>query len=401
MDDFIPPVLDPRELNKLAEFAEMGGLGTAHAYVQPVSCLQFAPYCGQYSLSRAILAQICGLHANCASLVDVVAEQADQLMFLTHDRLVILRDMGDVLVASCEGVVGWVRREDVRIDKVLGLGSPTSSVRNVPRPLPSDSEMEGSGNDRTSAEHGAEDGADSLSAPKAIAQGWKTVIVSPSPPAHTALLPDSDDHLSEPIELSGPSGAPTVRQSGAWSKTQEMGDSGLLSSNHGHFHTSPSSGSDRSTSQPGTIDLQRISNQFDLDSPLHTPGSSGFRSDRDTGEATGTASRMSSSAGERNPAEGDEWKRADGTMESFREEENAEREHEEGLSSKTKVRESMASIQSDTSSALGGIGGLLMGGGGGMGTESDLAGERIRLMGGESCCHLLYLSMMKPRTARC
>lgn len=47
------------------------------------------------------------------STTDCVAQSPDQLMYIRGDQLILLRDLGDVLLASCEGVVGWVERDAV------------------------------------------------------------------------------------------------------------------------------------------------------------------------------------------------------------------------------------------------------------------------------------------------
>ncbi|UOH83298.1 hypothetical protein LQV05_006023 [Cryptococcus neoformans] len=84
------PYVDLRELNALTQLANRGGLGSAIA------------------------------------LTDCVAEEPDQLMYIRNDHLIVLRDMGEVLIASCEGVVGWVRRENLRF-VTLASGSANSN----------------------------------------------------------------------------------------------------------------------------------------------------------------------------------------------------------------------------------------------------------------------------------
>ncbi|TYJ52193.1 hypothetical protein B9479_007208 [Cryptococcus floricola] len=76
--------LDLRELTQLIHLADRGGIGTATANT------------------------------------DCVAEQPDQLMFIRGDRLVLLRDLGEVVLASCEGVVGWARRGDLEGVEIAG-----------------------------------------------------------------------------------------------------------------------------------------------------------------------------------------------------------------------------------------------------------------------------------------
>lgn len=64
------------------------------------------------------------------SLVDCVAEGPDQLMFMEGDTLVVLRDLGDELLAFCEGEVGWVKRENISFDNLASSSSPPSSPKS-------------------------------------------------------------------------------------------------------------------------------------------------------------------------------------------------------------------------------------------------------------------------------
>ncbi|ODO08309.1 hypothetical protein L198_00032 [Cryptococcus wingfieldii CBS 7118] len=82
--------LDLRELTQLIHLADRGGIGEATANT------------------------------------DCVAEQPDQLMFIQGDHLVLLRDLGEVLLASCEGVIGWARRRDLASLKLASGSAPTS-----------------------------------------------------------------------------------------------------------------------------------------------------------------------------------------------------------------------------------------------------------------------------------
>jgi hypothetical protein len=65
-------------------------------------------------------------HCLLLRLTDCVAEEPDQLMYIKGDELVLLRDLGSVLLASCEGVVGWVQRENVRFDSLASTSRPPS-----------------------------------------------------------------------------------------------------------------------------------------------------------------------------------------------------------------------------------------------------------------------------------
>ncbi|KAL1411371.1 hypothetical protein Q8F55_002327 [Vanrija albida] len=86
--------LENREINDLHAQAERGGLGQATA------------------------------------LVDCVAEGPDQLMFMEGDTLVVLRDLGDELLAFCEGEVGWVKRENISFDNLASTSSAPSSPKS-------------------------------------------------------------------------------------------------------------------------------------------------------------------------------------------------------------------------------------------------------------------------------
>ncbi|KAK4687838.1 hypothetical protein P7C73_g2277, partial [Tremellales sp. Uapishka_1] len=84
--------LDPRELNALSAFAGRGGIGKGVA------------------------------------LTDCVAESPDQLMYIKGDELVLLRDLGNVMLASCEGVVGWVERDHVEFGQLASTSTPSSEL---------------------------------------------------------------------------------------------------------------------------------------------------------------------------------------------------------------------------------------------------------------------------------
>ncbi|WWD03223.1 hypothetical protein V865_001274 [Kwoniella europaea PYCC6329] len=91
--------LDPRELNDLIALAERGGIGKGVA------------------------------------LTDCVAEAPDQLMYISGDELILLRDLGEVLLASCEGVIGWVERENVKFDSLAGSSTPPNGVKDLPKTI--------------------------------------------------------------------------------------------------------------------------------------------------------------------------------------------------------------------------------------------------------------------------
>ncbi|KAK8864699.1 hypothetical protein IAR55_001951 [Kwoniella newhampshirensis] len=94
--------LDPRELNDLIALAGRGGIGRGIA------------------------------------LTDCVAEAPDQLMYIKDDELILLRDLGQVLLASCEGIIGWVERDHVKFDSLASASTPpsaTSSPSKLPRTI--------------------------------------------------------------------------------------------------------------------------------------------------------------------------------------------------------------------------------------------------------------------------
>ncbi|KIR34313.1 rab GTPase activator [Cryptococcus deuterogattii MMRL2647] len=102
------------------------------------------------------------------SLTNCVAEEPDQLMYIRNDHLIILRDLGNVLIASCEGVVGWVRRENLRFVTLASGSANASPILDKPQ-------------------------EDSLPI---------TVLTAPSPPPATsphAIKSERDDALDTPF----------------------------------------------------------------------------------------------------------------------------------------------------------------------------------------------------------
>jgi hypothetical protein len=116
---------------------------------------------------------------------DCVAEEPDQLMFIKGDVLILLRELDDVDLASCEGVVGWVKKGEVEFDNVASSSSPKVSVESPSR--------------------------DNLP---------RTVLTAPSPPAAAVDLPSAGNvHLgapeqakraSGPFEFGTPSQSPAI-----------------------------------------------------------------------------------------------------------------------------------------------------------------------------------------------
>ncbi|WWC89004.1 uncharacterized protein L201_003921 [Kwoniella dendrophila CBS 6074] len=91
--------LDPRELNDLIALAERGGIGKGVA------------------------------------LTDCVAEAPDQLMYISGDELILLRDLGKVLLASCEGIIGWVERDHIKFDSLAGSSTPPRVTTELPKTI--------------------------------------------------------------------------------------------------------------------------------------------------------------------------------------------------------------------------------------------------------------------------
>ena len=94
---------------------------------------------------------------------DCVAEAPDQLMFITGDVLILLRELEEVVLASCEGVVGWVQKGLVEFDRVSSssTSSHTSSHHSTPK---------------TSLDSGKRDLP-------------RTILTAPSPPPRRPSLP--------------------------------------------------------------------------------------------------------------------------------------------------------------------------------------------------------------------
>ena len=108
-------------------------------------------------------------------------------MYIAGDVLILLRDLGDVLLASCEGVVGWVRKGDVRFDAL------DKTMRNASLELYTENRVP------------------------------RTVLIAPSPPLHTHTLPDglttmsrtmNVKRVSEPFELESSKRSYTVETEG-------------------------------------------------------------------------------------------------------------------------------------------------------------------------------------------
>jgi hypothetical protein len=99
-------------------------------------------------------------------------------MFIKGDELILLRELPDCVLASCEGVVGWVKLGEVEFDHVAGSSaSVTDHTNNLPR----------------------------------------TILTEPSPPPTTAMLPTTSPdpiagRVSGPFELESPQPSPSIDQ---------------------------------------------------------------------------------------------------------------------------------------------------------------------------------------------
>jgi hypothetical protein len=113
-------------------------------------------------------------------------------MFIKDDQLVLLREMDDVILASCEGVVGWVKKGEVQFDQVAsGSSSPKSS------------------------ETASLDGPARNGLPR-------TILTAPSPPSDRHELPEvvesrldaprASRRVSGPFEFESPQQSPGVDQ---------------------------------------------------------------------------------------------------------------------------------------------------------------------------------------------
>jgi hypothetical protein len=79
---------------------------------------------------------------------DCVAESPDQLMYISGDTLILLREEEEVVIAACEGVVGWIKKGDVDFNLSPPLTKENGGIPNTiiqsptppthPIPLPAD-----------------------------------------------------------------------------------------------------------------------------------------------------------------------------------------------------------------------------------------------------------------------
>lgn len=131
-------------------------------------------------------------------------------MYLSGDSLILLRDLGSILIASCEGVVGWVDKSHVKFEHLASTSSPTSKVS------------------QTGSTSSSRSGSTSITPHPDLP---RTVVHSPSPPPIHSNLPIQQDHsshetkklsaearsdidkrVSGPFELDSPLGTPGVEE---------------------------------------------------------------------------------------------------------------------------------------------------------------------------------------------
>ncbi len=109
-------------------------------------------------------------------------------MYIAGDEVVLLRDLGDVVLASCEGVIGWVRKGDARFVSMASTSGRSSQDVHVKNALP------------------------------------RTVLTAPSPPTTQSMtLPDEPTafpgpldlkRISGPFELESPQQSPGIEKEG-------------------------------------------------------------------------------------------------------------------------------------------------------------------------------------------
>lgn len=117
-------------------------------------------------------------------------------MYIKGDELVLLRDLGSVLLASCEGVVGWVQRENVRFDSLASTSRPASpslpstdlpqTVLTAPSPPAASEPLPGTRTENTT---------------------------TPKPQAILTTAPRLSKRESGPFELETPEPTPGIEQS--------------------------------------------------------------------------------------------------------------------------------------------------------------------------------------------
>lgn len=231
-------------------------------------------------------------------------------MYMEGDELVILRVVGELLLASCDTVIGWAKRENIRFVSLAGSSSPPR--KQSPALLPSPPSFGPS------------------QATKAVDDEIPTTMISsPSPPkaAPSDLYPADDadtDSITASKHSSAVSAADTVNSAQSSALTAgyaKMANSLELPKMDEHAL--------RRVSDPFELELQR--------SPRPSPSidSAGKRFEYQQDEAAVQA------AEDAQPVE--QVEKLSGAS---------------GPIAKSNARDS---IMSDASSALGGIGGFMMG----------------------------------------
>ena len=109
-------------------------------------------------------------------------------MFITGDELILLRELPEVDLAACEGVVGWVKKGQVEFAKIPPRRSSSIGASSLAHDV----------TPKTSVDLPRDD-----SLPRTV-----LTAPSPSPPSHERMLPLDfpPDHLDAPRELKRVSG---------------------------------------------------------------------------------------------------------------------------------------------------------------------------------------------------
>ena len=228
-------------------------------------------------------------------------------MYIAGDTLVLLRDMGPIALASCEGVVGWINKDSIDFGPNLVTTTTDSKESSTSRVTPG-----------------------GLVVPD-------TIVSSPTPPSKTVSLP--------PV---------TMESSDVYVVNEDEDPSPIPSPSPGlgvDYGTGSMSGSDGSPRSAG----KRASGPFDLGTPQYSPDihqaeKSFFE------EQQQQQQRLHDQDLERD--KGNDLVGEAQDEDDVQEGNDSERGHGHG-ESQTRVRASVMSTAS--SEAFGGIGGFMMG----------------------------------------
>jgi hypothetical protein len=173
-------------------------------------------------------------------------------MYIRGDHLILLRDLGDgYLLASCEGVVGWVEEECVKLEQGLDLKGVADHRVIGSRAV----------DGQVQASTGRASPSPSPSPPSSPVQSIpKTVVVSPSPPGKIASLP-----------LLLPEVRITDVQQDSSPTDNHNGDNESRNQLVSHANRSGYLAQSSDSPSGSTAFAKRISSPFELDSPLPSP----------------------------------------------------------------------------------------------------------------------------------